>query len=124
MPASPQAVLVGPAPFEDRPRRWLDPERLKRIRNIQSEEFYSRLVMRPLSVLIMLLIADWKWLTPNMVTSLANVFKLIGAALIVLDHREYAISAVIILQLGVLFDHIDGTENCNQHQQYQYCGRQ
>lgn len=111
MPASSEAVLVGVSPDSLAPprRRWLDPERLKRIRNIQSEEFYSRLVMRPLSVLIMLAIADWKWLTPNMVTSLANVFKLIGAALIILDHREYAISAVIILQLGVLFDHIDGT---------------
>lgn len=113
MPASPQAVLVGAASPEldsIRPRFWsIDRARLKRIRNIQSEEFYSRLVMRPLSVAIMLLIADWKWLTPNMVTSLANVFKLIGAALIVLDHREYAISAVIILQIGVLFDHIDGT---------------
>lgn len=114
MPASRQAVLVGPAPSspssieEAAPRRWLDRERLKRIRNFQSSEFYSRLVMRPLSVLIMLVVADWKWLTPNIVTSVANVFKLAGAALLVLDHREYALSAAIILQVGVLFDHVDG----------------
>ncbi|MBA3453699.1 MAG: CDP-alcohol phosphatidyltransferase family protein [Deltaproteobacteria bacterium] len=112
MPASRQAVLVGPAADsveEAAPPRWLDRERLKRIRNFQSSEFYSRLVMRPLSVLLMLVCADWKWLTPNMVTTLANVFKLLGAALIVLDHREYALSAAIILQLGLLFDHVDGT---------------
>ena len=109
MPASQQAVLIGPQLDETRPRRWIDRDRLKRIRNIQSAEFYSRLVMRPLSVLIMLIVADWKWLTPNLVTTIANVFKLVGAALIILDHREYALSAVIILQLGVLFDHVDGT---------------
>ena len=108
MPASRRAVLVGPALEEVRPGRGLDRERLKRIRNFQSSEFYSRLVMRPLSVLIMLVVADWKWLTPNMVTSVANVFKLVGAALVVLDHREYALSAAITLQLGLLFDHLDG----------------
>jgi len=109
VPASRRAVLVGPALEDVRPRRGFDRERLKRIRNFQSSEFYSRLVMRPLSILIMLVVADWKWLTPNIVTTLANVFKLAGAALIVLDHREYALSAAIILQLGLLFDHVDGT---------------
>lgn len=121
MPASPHAVLVGPAPApaldllgsidEDARRRWLDRDRLKRIRNFQSSEFYSRLVMRPLSMLLMLVCADWKWLTPNLVTTVANVSKLAGAALIVVGHREYALSAAILLQLGLLFDHLDGTRN-------------
>src|SRR5262249_47264319 len=62
----------------------MDRERLKRIRNWQSSEFYSRLVMRPVSILIMLVVADWRWLTPNLVTTFANVAKLTGAVLIVI----------------------------------------
>jgi phosphatidylglycerophosphate synthase len=87
----------------------VDRERLKRIRNWQSSEFYARLVMRPLSIVIMLVVADWRWLTPNLVTTLANVAKLVGAALILLGHREHALSAALVLQLGLLLDHLDGT---------------
>ncbi|CAN5914124.1 hypothetical protein BH11MYX3_BH11MYX3_12830 [soil metagenome] len=83
--------------------------RLRRIRNIQSSEFYSRLVMRPLSILMMLVVADWKWVTPNRVTSAANVSKLIGAMYLVVDHEAYLWHAVIWLQVGCLLDHLDGT---------------
>jgi phosphatidylglycerophosphate synthase len=87
----------------------MDRDRLRRIRNWQSSEFYARLVMRPLSILIMLVVADWKWLTPNVVTTLANVAKLVGAVLIVIDHHEHVIAAAILLQVGLLLDHLDGT---------------
>lgn len=88
--------------------RLLDPQRLRRIRNIQSSEFYSRLVMRPLSTLVLIFVADWRWLTPNLVTTFANVFKLAGAALIAQDHHAHGIAGVILLQVGTLLDHIDG----------------
>jgi phosphatidylglycerophosphate synthase len=84
-------------------------DRLRRIRNWQSSEFYSRLVMRPLSILVMLVVADWKWLTPNLVTTAANLAKLAGAALIVIDHHEHTIVAAVLLQVGLLLDHLDGT---------------
>jgi phosphatidylglycerophosphate synthase len=87
----------------------MDRERLRRIRNWQSSEFYARLVMRPLSILVMLVVADWKWLTPNLVTTLANVAKIAGAVLIVIDHHEHVIAAAILLQVGLLLDHLDGT---------------
>jgi phosphatidylglycerophosphate synthase len=87
----------------------MDPERLRRIRNWQSSEFYARLVMRPLTILIMLGVGDWRILTPNRATTLANLAKLIGAGLIVLDHREHAIGAALWLQAGLLLDHLDGT---------------
>lgn len=87
----------------------MDRERLKRIRNWQSSEFYARLVMRPLSILIMLVVADWPWLTPNVVTTLATIAKLTGAVLIVIDHHEHVIAAAILLQVGLLLDHLDGT---------------
>ncbi|HVK86977.1 MAG TPA: CDP-alcohol phosphatidyltransferase family protein [Kofleriaceae bacterium] len=100
MPAS----LTATAPAS----RLLDPQRLRRIRNIQSAEFYSRLVMRPLSTLVLIFVADWKWLTPNLVTTFANVFKLAGAALIAFNHQDHGVLGAIVLQIGTLFDHIDG----------------
>ena len=87
----------------------MDRDRLRRIRNWQSSEFYARLVMRPLAILVMLVVADWRWLTPNLVTTLGNLAKLAGAALLVLDHREHALAAALAIQLGLLLDHLDGT---------------
>jgi phosphatidylglycerophosphate synthase len=87
----------------------MDRERLKRIRNFQSTDWYAALVMRPLSILVMLVIADWRWLTPNRLTHMGNVTKLASAMFIFLDEPTYMIAGVILLQLGVLFDHLDGT---------------
>lgn len=81
-------------------------DRLRRIRNWQSSEFYARLVMRPLTILVMLVVGDWRWLTPNLVTTLANTAKLAGAVL-VLDRQP--IAAAILIQVGLLLDHLDGT---------------
>jgi phosphatidylglycerophosphate synthase len=83
--------------------------RLHRIRNWQSSEFYARLVMRPLTIAVLWFAGDWRWLTPNRVTTMANVAKLCGAALLVIDHRTHGLAAAIWLQVGLLLDHLDGT---------------
>jgi phosphatidylglycerophosphate synthase len=87
----------------------MDADRLRRIRNWQSSEFYARLVMRPLAIGVMLVVADWRWLTPNLVTTGANVAKLTGALLVAMDHERYAVAAALMIQLGLLLDHLDGT---------------
>lgn len=84
-------------------------DRLRRIRNWQSSEFYARLVMRPLAILVMLVVADWRWLTPNLVTTLGNLAKFVGVALIAIDHRDHAVAAAIAIHVGLLLDHLDGT---------------
>ncbi len=84
----------------------MDRERLQKIRNFQSEDFYPALVIRPLTILVMLVIADWKFLTPNRLTTIANLVKL-GATWAIFDNRPYL--AVVLLNLGILFDHLDGT---------------
>ncbi|HTE53408.1 MAG TPA: CDP-alcohol phosphatidyltransferase family protein [Kofleriaceae bacterium] len=95
----------------------MDRERLRRIRNHQSDDWYAALVMRPLTILVMLVVADWRWLTPNRLTSLGNVCKL-AAALLLLPAAARVLGvgataaawiAVVLLQLGLLFDHLDGT---------------
>jgi phosphatidylglycerophosphate synthase len=85
----------------------MDRARLDRIRNTQNRELYPALVMRPLAVAVMLVVADWRWLTPNLLTVLATACKLAAAWLI--WRQQHMVIAVITLQLGVLFDHLDGT---------------
>lgn len=85
----------------------MDRERLNRIRNFQSNDWYPALVVRPLTILFLLVFGDWKVLTPNRMTTLANVFKLCAAWAML--YREHWILAAILLQLGLLFDHVDGT---------------
>ncbi len=85
----------------------MDRERLSRIRNFQSQEWYAALVIRPISIGIMLVIADWRWITPNRLTTAGNLCKL-GAAALILYPAQW-VWAAVLLQLGVIFDHLDGT---------------
>jgi phosphatidylglycerophosphate synthase len=85
----------------------MDRERLQRIRNFQSQDFYPALVIRPITIAVMLVIADWKVLTPNRLTTAANLCKLGGAWLIL--HPAQWVWAIVLLHLGLLFDHLDGT---------------
>lgn len=87
----------------------MDRERLRRIRNFQSKDWYPAIFMRPLCIVVMLVIADWKFVTPNLLTHLGNVCKLAAAALIFVDDFTYTVIAVVLLQIGLLFDHLDGT---------------
>jgi len=91
----------------------MDQDRLQRIRNFQSTDWYPALFIRPLSILVMLVIADWRFLTPNRLTTIANLGKLGACALILFtpvpDHLGPTIWAVVLLQVGIVFDHLDGT---------------
>ena len=79
----------------------MDQDRLRRIRNFQSTDWYPALFIRPLSILVMLVIADWRFLTPNRLTTIANLGKLGACALIVFapvpDHLGPTIWAVVLL---------------------------
>lgn len=88
-------------------RRTMDRSRLERLRNFQSGEFYAALIIRPLTIAVLYPIADWRWITPNRCTTVANLAKL-GAAALILTPR-YWVWAAVLLQVGVLFDHMDGT---------------
>lgn len=85
----------------------MDRERLKRIRNFQSQDAYPALVIRPLTILVMLVIADWNFLTPNRLTTIANLCKLAAAWLIL--QPDQIVLSIVMLNLGILFDHLDGT---------------
>lgn len=90
-------MAVAATPFADR---------LRRVRNWQSSEFYAALVVRPIAIVVMLVIADWRFVTPNGLTALATLAKIGAAYTIVTDHFIWA---AVLLQLGLLLDHLDGT---------------
>lgn len=89
----------------------MDRERLKRIRNYQSTDFYPALVIRPISIAIMWVIADWKAVTPNRLTHLGNLAKLGCAASLfaAVDSGGYRWLAIGLLHLGIIADNLDGT---------------
>ena len=97
-----EAFAYSPRPVATTPFA----ERLRRVRNWQSSEFYAALVVRPIAIVIMLVIADWRWVTPNRLTLVATLCKLAAVWGILDDHW---IAAAVLLQLGLLFDHLDGT---------------
>ncbi|MBK9032836.1 MAG: CDP-alcohol phosphatidyltransferase family protein [Myxococcales bacterium] len=84
----------------------MDRDRLQRLRNFQSSEWYASLVIRPLTIALTYPIADARWITPNRATTAGNLAKLAAAALI-LTPRHWVLAA-ILLQVGVIFDHMDG----------------
>lgn len=87
----------------------MDRERLRRIRNYQNTEFYPALVLRPASILITMVIGDWAWVTPNLVTLVATLLKFAAAGMFLVDDRAWLVAGVITLQLGAIMDHVDGT---------------
>jgi phosphatidylglycerophosphate synthase len=87
----------------------VDRERFRRIRNYQNRDWYPALVLRPLAVAAMLVIADWRWVTPNRLTLAATVAKIAAAGMILQDDRCLMIWAVVVLQVGAVLDHLDGT---------------
>lgn len=72
-------------------------------------DFYPALVLRPISIAIMLVVADWKWLTPNLLTTLANLTKLAAIGLILQGDAGSLIAAAIVLQASGILDNLDGT---------------
>ena len=86
----------------------MDNERLQRIRNIQSRDWYETLIMRPLAIAVLVVAADWRLLTPNIATTLANVCKLAGAGILLVVPDTGVVAAIALMQIGLLFDHIDG----------------
>jgi phosphatidylglycerophosphate synthase len=88
-------------------RRVMNRERLQKIRNFQSEDWYPALVIRPITIGVMLIVADWRILTPNRVTTLANLVKLAGTYYLLFP--EHWVLAAVLLQVGLMLDHLDGT---------------
>ncbi len=85
-------------------------ERLLRLRNYQSKDFWAMVFARPLTILFLLPVADVAWVTPNLITWVSVVVKLAGiAALGVWPGWTGGVVGGLLVNLGLVLDNMDGT---------------
>jgi phosphatidylglycerophosphate synthase len=85
-------------------------EKWMKLRNYQSDDFWAMVFARPLTILFLLPIIDFKWVTPNRLTVLSVLSKLAGAYCLFFEHSYTgSIMAAVLLNLGLIIDNMDGT---------------
>lgn len=72
------------------------------------EEWWSRVFAPPVAHIILLGVADWRFVTPNRLTILSFILALISAVLIVSSDTLMLVAAGLILQLSYIIDCMDG----------------
>ncbi len=85
-------------------------ERLKRLRNYQSDDFWAMVFARPMTILLLYPIIEWKQLTPNRVTTASLITKAVAIWCIAFVHNYTgAVWGAILINIGLVFDNMDGT---------------
>lgn len=85
-------------------------ERLYRLRNYQSKDFWAMVFARPLTILFLLPIIDLKWVTPNRVTAASIAVKMAGAAYLAFVPSYWGgVAGALLMNLGFVLDNMDGT---------------
>ncbi len=72
------------------------------------EEWWSRVFATPVANVILLGIADWRFITPNRLTFLSFILVVLSAAMIVQGGTSLLIAAGIVLQISYIIDCMDG----------------
>lgn len=95
--------------------RWLDPERLARLRQKQETSFTPIFLHRPLAILFLIPTADVRFITPNGLTTVSILMRLVAAYLILpeafLGPKGSALTlwtAFALWHLGSVIDAMDG----------------
>lgn len=84
--------------------------RLQRLRNFQSADFWAMIFARPLTILFLYPVIEKPWLTPNRVTTASLITKMVALYFIAFVHSYTgAIWGAILINLGLVFDNMDGT---------------
>ena len=94
-----------PAPPAHRSYR----ERLRLLRSRWNEEWWSIMFGGPIGNLLNAVIADVRWVTPNAITLIGFLCKLVGGPLLLLRDPSADIAAVVLLQLNTVCDCMDGS---------------
>ena len=83
-------------------------KRYQLLKSRKAKDWWTATFGDPVSWIILAAVADWRFITPNFLTFLTFLTKLIASTWIAFGDKEIAIYGAILLQLGVLFDHMDG----------------
>lgn len=85
-------------------------QRLHRLRNFQSRDFWAMVFARPMTILMLLPIADTAWVTPNLITWASVAAKLAGVgALVGMTGYWGGVLGAVLVNLGLVLDNMDGT---------------
>lgn len=79
--------------------------RYKAMKTRVAKDWWTATFGDPISWLILSLIADWKWVTPSGITILSFFIRIAGAVMIALGN---GIWGVLLIQMGLVMDHMDG----------------
>ena len=85
-------------------------ERRKRLRITfqPREEWWSRVFATPIAHLILTVVADWRWVTPNRLTILSFGITILSGTLILVGDARSLIGAGVVLQIAYIIDCMDG----------------
>jgi phosphatidylglycerophosphate synthase len=72
------------------------------------EEWWSRVFATPVAHGILLVVADWRWITPNRLTLLSLATALVACLLITTGEEAYLLLAGGVIQLSYVLDCMDG----------------
>jgi len=71
-------------------------------------EWWSRVFASPIASFLIIILGDWKWLTPNILTILSFLLILLTATIINSPFPHAFIIAAILLQCSYILDCMDG----------------
>ena len=83
-------------------------KRYQLLKSRSAKDWWTATFGDPVSWIVLAIIADWKIITPNLLTFLNFISKIIASIFIAFGDRSMTIYGALLLQLGVLFDHMDG----------------
>lgn len=83
-------------------------ERYQRLKSRNAKDWWTATFGDPVSWVVLAVIADWKVVNPNLLTMLNFLTKVLSSILIAFGDRSMVITGAVILQIGVLLDHMDG----------------
>jgi phosphatidylglycerophosphate synthase len=85
-------------------------ERKKRLRMTSQprEEWWSRVFATPMANMILSVVADWRFITPNRLTILSFALTMTTAFLVLIGDPENLVLAAFVLQIAYIIDCMDG----------------
>lgn len=83
-------------------------ERYQMLKSRNAKDWWTATFGDPLSWVILAVIADWKFISPNLLTIITFITKVAASGMIAFGNRSVVIIGAVFLQIGVLFDHMDG----------------
>jgi phosphatidylglycerophosphate synthase len=76
--------------------------------HVRNQDFWAIAFGRPSAFLLLIFIADYRWVTPNRLTHISNILMAAGIAALFGDTHAWFIWSAILLNVSITFDSADG----------------